>query len=208
MEIGQFFTKDWHGPTFVMFGPPHLVAMLVIIVLNFGLLRFNATEEARRRLRWTIAILLWANEVGWHIWNYAIGQWNIQTMLPLHLCSVLMWAGVLGLVTRNHGIYEFLYFMGIAGALQAILTPDVGTPRFSSKIGGQSERPSGSAERKQAGRDDLLPACLNRRENAALADGIRFGAAASLGLTEEGCHCAALDTVTVHAGHHLLLSKG
>lgn len=105
--------------------------MLVIIGLNFGLLRFKyATEEARRRLRWTIAILLWANEVGWHIWNYAVGQWDIQTMLPLHLCSVLVWVGALGLVTRNYGIYEFLYFMGIAGALQAILTPDVGIYGF------------------------------------------------------------------------------
>jgi len=131
MELGQFFAKDWAGPAFVMFGPPHLAAMLVIILLNFGLLRFKYTTEAtRHRLRWTIAIILWANEVGWHIWNYAVGQWDIQTMLPLHLCSVLVWVGALAMVTRNYSVYEFMYFMGIAGALQALLTPDVGIYGF------------------------------------------------------------------------------
>ncbi len=108
-----------------------MAVLIFIILLNIGLLNFkSATEKTRRRLRWTLAIILWANEVGWHIWNYAVGQWNIQTMLPLHLCSLLVWVGALGLVTRNDRIYEFMYFMGIAGALQALLTPDVGIYGF------------------------------------------------------------------------------
>ncbi len=131
MNIGHFFAKDWPGPAFEMFGPPHITALLVIILLNIGLFRFKSTtEKARRRLRWTLAIILWANEVGWHIWNYAVGLWDIQTMLPLHLCSVLVWVGALALVTRNYRIYEFMYFLGIAGALQALLTPDVGIYGF------------------------------------------------------------------------------
>ncbi len=131
MDIGQYFAKDWTGPAFVMFDPAHLTALALIILLNIGLLRFkNTTEQARHTLRWTIAIILWANELGWHLWNASIGQWNIQTMLPLHLCSVLVWVGALALVTRNYSIYEFMYFMGIAGALQALLTPDVGIYGF------------------------------------------------------------------------------
>ncbi len=131
MNIGQFFAKEWTGPAFEMFGPPHVAALLIIILLNIGLLRFKSTtEEARRRLRWTLAVILWANEVGWHIWNYAVGLWDIQTMLPLHLCSLLVWGGALALVTRNYSVYEFMYFMGIAGALQALLTPDVGLYGF------------------------------------------------------------------------------
>lgn len=131
MEIGQLFARDWNGPAFVLFGPPHLAALFVIILLNLGLLRFKyTTETTRHRLRWTMAIILWLNEIGWHIWNYATGQWSIQTMLPLHLCSVLVWMGGLALVTRNYSIYEFMYFMGIAGALQALLTPDIGMYGF------------------------------------------------------------------------------
>jgi hypothetical integral membrane protein (TIGR02206 family) len=51
-------------------------------------------------------------------------------MLPLHLCSVLVWVGALGLVTKRYTVYEFMYFMGIGGALQALLTPDAGAYGF------------------------------------------------------------------------------
>lgn len=51
-------------------------------------------------------------------------------MLPLHVCSALVWVGALGLVMRSYKIYEFMYFMGIGGALQALLTPDLGIYGF------------------------------------------------------------------------------
>ena len=47
-------------------------------------------------------------------------------MLPLHLCSVLVFASAYMLLTRSYKVYEFAYFLGIAGALQALLTPDAG----------------------------------------------------------------------------------
>lgn len=77
-----------------------------------------------------MAIILWANEIGWHVWNAVIGKWTIQTMLPLHICSVLVWLGALTLITKNYSIYEFMYFIGIGGALQALLTPDLGIYGF------------------------------------------------------------------------------
>ncbi|HET9913333.1 MAG TPA: TIGR02206 family membrane protein, partial [Anaerolineales bacterium] len=57
-------------------------------------------------------------------------RWTVQTMLPLHLCSLLVWAGALMLVTKSYRIYEFMYFMGIAGAIQALATPDLGIYGF------------------------------------------------------------------------------
>ncbi len=47
-------------------------------------------------------------------------------MLPFHLCSALVWLSIFMLLTRNTAIYEFAYLLGIAGALQALLTPDAG----------------------------------------------------------------------------------
>ena len=46
-------------------------------------------------------------------------------MLPLHLCSVLVFVSAAMLVTEKYRMFEFVYFMGIAGALQALLTPDL-----------------------------------------------------------------------------------
>ena len=74
----------------------------------------NASEQTKTRIRWTLAIILWVNEIAWHVWNFAVGKWTIQTMLPLHLCSVLVWVGAFMLVTKNQVIYEFAYFLGIA----------------------------------------------------------------------------------------------
>ena len=51
-------------------------------------------------------------------------------MLPLQLCSVLVWASAAMLLTRSYRLYEFVYFLGIGGATQALLTPDAGIYGF------------------------------------------------------------------------------
>lgn len=127
----DYFTANYQGQPFVLFNNVHLITLLLIALLNLFLLRFRAAPEAtRRNLRFGMTAILWANEISWHIWHIYWGQWTLQTMLPLHLCSVLVWVGGIGLVTKNYPIYELLYFMGISGALQALLTPDVGIYGF------------------------------------------------------------------------------
>ena len=125
--MSTFFAAKFAGPAFQLFSLPHIAALASIVLLNFYLLRYRGASEAvRSRVRWTMALILWGNEIAWHIWNFATGQWKIQTMLPLHVCSFLVWLGAYMLVSRNFRIYEFAYFMGIAGAMQALLTPDLG----------------------------------------------------------------------------------
>jgi hypothetical integral membrane protein (TIGR02206 family) len=129
--MGIYFAGDYPGPAFEFLGPAHLIAMGILVALNFWLATFkNASEATRSRIRWTLAIILWVNEIAWHVWNAAVGRWTIQTMLPFHLCSVLVWIGAFMLVTKNQTIYEFAYFMGIAGAFQAVMTPDLGIYGF------------------------------------------------------------------------------
>ena len=127
----NFFARDFPGPAFELFGVSHLSALLSLFALNIFLLQFKHTDEKRKILiRWALALTLVINEIAWHIWNVAVGRWNIQTMLPLHLCSVLVWIGALMLVTKNYRIYEFMYLMGIGGAIQALATPDLGIYGF------------------------------------------------------------------------------
>lgn len=130
-NMEKFFAGDYPGPAFEFLGGAHIGALLFIVLLNLFLLRYkNADEKTRNTVRWTMALLLWGNEIGWHVWNYAIGKWTIQTMLPLHLCSVLVWTGAIMLMTKNYHIYEFMYLMGIGGAIQALATPDLGIYGF------------------------------------------------------------------------------
>lgn len=127
----QYFAGDYQGPAFESLGFAHLGAFVFLIALNLFLLRFrNSSEGTKSVIRWMLALTLWGNEFAWHYWNYMVGKWTLQTMLPLHLCSLLVWTGALMLVTRNYRIYEFMYFMGIAGAIQALATPDLGMYGF------------------------------------------------------------------------------
>ena len=127
----QFFAGDYPGPAFEFLGTAHIVALSLLTLLNIFLIRFkNAEEPTKHRIRWTLALILWGNEIAWHYWNYTVGKWTIQTMLPLQVCSLLVWFGALMLVTRSYRIYEFVYLMGIGGAIQVLVTPDLGIYGF------------------------------------------------------------------------------
>jgi hypothetical integral membrane protein (TIGR02206 family) len=129
--LAQYFAYDYSGAPFVLFGIWHIVALLVIVLLNVGLAGFRrASGKTRRIVRITMAVVLWADEASWHIWNAYWGHWNVQTMLPLHLCSVLIWLAGFMLIFKNYRIYEFVYLLGIGGAVQALLTPDAGIYGF------------------------------------------------------------------------------
>jgi len=127
----QFFARDYSGGVFQLFGPSHLAALFALLVLNIILIRIrNSDEKLKGKVRWVLAFILVGNEVAWHVWNILVGTWSIQTMLPLHLCSVLVWLGAIMLITKNQRIYEFMYLLGIGGAIQALATPDLGIYGF------------------------------------------------------------------------------
>jgi hypothetical integral membrane protein (TIGR02206 family) len=127
----DFFAGDYQGPAFELFGNTHLAALGALVLLNLILISFrNASDGTKATLRWLLALFLLVNEIAWHYWNYSVGRWTLQTMLPLHLCSILVWLGALMLMTKSYRIYEFMYFMGIAGAIQALATPDLGIYGF------------------------------------------------------------------------------
>jgi len=129
--MDQFFAVNYTGPAFESLGISHLGALGFLVALNLFLLRFkNSSDTSKAAIRWMLALILLGNEIAWHYWNYAVGKWTIQTMLPLHLCSLLVWTGAFMLVTKNYKIYEFMYFMGIGGAIQALATPGIGDYGF------------------------------------------------------------------------------
>jgi hypothetical integral membrane protein (TIGR02206 family) len=122
-----FFGYDYTGEPFIFFGTAHIAALLCIIALNIFLLRYKHKDEStRKKVRITMAAILWVNEAAWHVWSIATGTWSIQEHLPLHACSILIWLSGFMLYFKNYRIYEFIYFIGIAGALQALLTPNIG----------------------------------------------------------------------------------
>lgn len=128
----QFFSGDWNGAPFTLFGNEHLTALVVIVLLNLLIYwrRERFSEQARLLFRYGLAALLLIDEAAWHYWNASTGKWSLQETLPLHLCSVLVFASAYMLIRRSCRVYEFAYLLGVAGAAQALLTPDAGVYGF------------------------------------------------------------------------------
>lgn len=132
--ITHLFARDYQGARFRLFSTSHYAALAVIggINLAFAFARtfLQASPARQRRMRNSMVALLLVNEAAWHLWNWKTGQWTIQRMLPLHLCSLMVFASSALLLTRNAKLYEYVYFMGIGGALQGVITPDLTTYGF------------------------------------------------------------------------------
>ncbi|MBM3124797.1 MAG: TIGR02206 family membrane protein [Chloroflexi bacterium] len=123
--MGSYFDLIYTGPPFVLFGSAHLIAMTIITLVCLSNLYFRRIwgKTEKKFARWFLATAIVVNETALHIWSAYWGIWDIQTMLPLHMCSLIIWLSAFMLVTRNYGIYELVYFLGIGGAMQAVLTP-------------------------------------------------------------------------------------
>lgn len=134
--MGELFAGEGYtGEPFHLFGLPHLTALGIILLINLSLiyLRVRPHQRICRGLRYGLATMLLINESAYHIWRWVIGQWTIQQMLPLHLCAVMVYLSAIMLITKSYSLYQFLYFIGIGAATQALLTPDTeiyGFPHF------------------------------------------------------------------------------
>lgn len=133
--MSDFFARDYTGGAFVLFGTAHLAGLALIAAICLAIVLFGRRVQPRayRSIRWGLLALIYLCEGSWQVWMFATGQWTIQGMLPLWLCSLTSWSIPFLLVMRSYRYYEWVYFMGILGASMALLTPDLaiyGFPHF------------------------------------------------------------------------------
>src|SRR5512140_1949072 len=131
----KYFSRDYSGGDFVLFGTAHLIGLglVALVCLLVILFRRRFTPRAQVVTRWGLFLLIYLCEGSWQVWMLLTGQWTVQGMLPLWLCSVTAWTMPLLLVWRSRRYYEWAYFMGILGAAMALSTPDLtiyGFPHF------------------------------------------------------------------------------
>jgi hypothetical integral membrane protein (TIGR02206 family) len=115
------------GYPFDTFGAKHLlylagVALVCVVVLFIGV-RY-LTPGQRRVAAVTLAVFGLGQELTDDLVRTFYGVWEVQTALPLHLCSLGMLVSVWALLTRRQLIFEVAYYWGFAAATQALLTPD------------------------------------------------------------------------------------
>lgn len=124
-----YFGLNYQGDSFHLFSIAHIISFSVIFIINLLVYLFQK-RLTNKIYRYGLATLLILQEFSLHLWYVATGTWSLADSLPLHLCGVSIILSVILLLTKNRAIYEVVYFWGIGGALQALLTPDMGMYNF------------------------------------------------------------------------------
>jgi len=129
--LGDYFTP-YVKEAFVMFSSPHLIAIaacaLIAVLFYLFRRRIRSSAALRNGIRYALAVLLILMEVSLDAWNVIGGIWEATNSLPLELCSITLLLSIVMLFTRSKLLFQILFFAGIGGALQAILTPNLAYP--------------------------------------------------------------------------------
>ena len=127
--IADYFALEYTKGAFVFFTPAHWGALLVLLGFYIALWVFRdwfSQPKVDTPTRWIVAAVLLLQELSLNIWHLSIGDWDAGTTLPLHLCGAGIVLAAFLLINRNFLLYELVYFWGLGGAIQALLTPDIG----------------------------------------------------------------------------------
>ncbi len=130
--MSQFFAINAPLGEFVLFGAVHWIMLGSVLAIQLSLIfaRQAVNENMRRNLRYSLAGILAINEIGFHVWLILTDQWDHQWHLPLHLCSIFVWLSIIMLIWKVYPLFEIAYLLGIAGAIQPLLTTEVGVYGF------------------------------------------------------------------------------
>lgn len=122
---------------FQTFAAPHLVAVALTVLLPLVLstLALSRGAGAIRTIARGWAAALIANELVY--WSTRIAEVGLDGFLrehlPLNLCGAAVWLTALTLLRPRQRVFEVVYFWGLVGAGNAVLTPgnlEVGFPEY------------------------------------------------------------------------------
>jgi hypothetical integral membrane protein (TIGR02206 family) len=117
---------------------PHLSAIGFILLGALAVAYFarkGGPSWLRAAAPW-IVLVMWANELAYQSYWMAVGGWSHSVSLMLQMCGLsIIFLPICLFMNdgpRRRRLADVLYFWGLGGAAQAILTPDIGASGFPS----------------------------------------------------------------------------
>lgn len=109
-----------------LFGLSHLsvIFLTLLFAAGFSLLG-RKYPPSRSAIAWFLSLVMIGSKLGTLIYAATHGYLTWQNGLPMHLCDWACITAVIALATHSRSAYELTYFWGLAGTLQAVLTPDL-----------------------------------------------------------------------------------
>lgn len=123
---------------FQTFAAPHLVTMALTLALPLLLaviVQRADSETVTAAVSYLLAGVLLINEATrWGIQIADVGVSGfVQDHLPLHVCGIAVFLTAAALLFRHQRAYEVVYFWGLVGASNAVITPgglEAGFPEY------------------------------------------------------------------------------
>ena len=135
MFLEEYFSiKPNEIQPFELFGRSHIIALLCVVGFICGF-TFLATKNERFRhfYKWFLLIAISTQEIMLRLWKGVFYELRFEVLFNLQICAFSIVLIVIILIKYNQAIFELLYFWGIGGAAQALLTPNIrvyGFPHF------------------------------------------------------------------------------
>ncbi|MCY4603731.1 MAG: TIGR02206 family membrane protein [Gemmatimonadetes bacterium] len=113
---------------FEFLGPSHIAAMgatlALPILLTIVVKRLNSAKATQAICGAFAGVLLLNEILPWGQRLAIVGAYDfVRWYLPLHVCSITVFAVAAALLFRWQTAYEIAYFWGLAGATNAVVTP-------------------------------------------------------------------------------------
>lgn len=135
MSFYEFISKNPNViKPFVLFGTSHIIALMTVVF--FIAICTNLSNKYERVQKYYKVFLLTAlpvQEIIFRLWDCFYQDHRFESLFSLHLCSIAIFICIIILEKYNQPMFEMLFFWGLGGATQALLTPDIsiyGFPHF------------------------------------------------------------------------------
>ena len=113
--------------TFDLFGNDHILSIILIIIFYVLFLCFNEKIGIKNNSKIfpiVLSFIILSLDISEDIIRYITGYYSIEKDLPLQLCAIGIYVAVVALLKKNQIAFELIFYWGLVGASQAILTPD------------------------------------------------------------------------------------
>ena len=115
--IIEFMSDEWIRNTLISIC---LILLILFLSNNF----FN--KDQKLKIVKILSLFMIIMTITDHSRNIMNGLWNVSDNLPLHMCGLTNLIACSVIFTRlNKRVFEFFYFAGIIGGIQAFLTPQI-----------------------------------------------------------------------------------
>ncbi|MCT4585724.1 MAG: TIGR02206 family membrane protein [Peptostreptococcaceae bacterium] len=135
--LKEFFTVSSKRPL-NLFSPEHIIPIALMIIIIFYIRlnkqKIKINKNKKKIIEKTFIFLFLSQQFMLYFWYFYNGKFDLKDSLPLYLCRIITILCIVMIIRKSFKIFEVVYFWGLGGALQALITPDTSGCNYFSAM--------------------------------------------------------------------------